>query len=64
MAFVVAGIIAKYTGKEVEEIFFYVTGHGQFYDNEFYYLLSDFDKTKRKKTSLENTELDQMFRSP
>lgn len=59
----IAGIIAKYTAKPLEEIFFYFTGHGEFYNDEFYYILSDFDKTKRKKTALENTELDQMFRS-
>jgi hypothetical protein len=49
--------------KEIEEIFFYYTGHGDFYKNEFYYVLSDFDKEKRKKTSLENLEVDNWFRS-
>ncbi len=48
---------------QLDEVFFYFTGHGEVYDGEFYYLLSDFDKNKRNQTSLSNTELDTMLRS-
>jgi hypothetical protein len=50
-------------GQETDEVFFYYTGHGDFYNDEFYYLLSDFDKSRRKQTSLENTEIDSWLRS-
>ncbi|ARU60150.1 hypothetical protein CBW65_03070 [Tumebacillus avium] len=49
--------------EEVEEVFFYYTGHGQFYENEFYFLLSDFNPERRKTTALENTELDNLLRT-
>ena len=29
-------------GKTVEEIFFYYSGHGEFFKDEFYYILTDF----------------------
>ncbi|MCE7699222.1 MAG: caspase family protein [Methanobacterium paludis] len=55
--------IDELKNKNVEEIFFYYSGHGNFYKNEFYYLLSDYDPEKRKQTSLENLEIDNWFRS-
>lgn len=47
----------------VKEVFFYFTGHGDLYEDDFWYLLSDFDNTKRRQTSLCNTELDTMLRA-
>ncbi|MFC5528343.1 caspase family protein [Cohnella yongneupensis] len=55
--------LSKFEDKQLGELFFYYTGHGEFFNNEFYYILSDFDKKKRKQTSLENNELDNLFRS-
>lgn len=55
--------VSRYRDKQIDELFFYYTGHGEFFNNEFYYILSDFDKKKRKQTSLENSELDNLFRS-
>lgn len=55
--------VSRYRDKQIDELFFYYTGHGEFFNNEFYYILSDFDKKKRKQTSLENSELDSLFRS-
>lgn len=47
---------------KIDEVFFYYTGHGQFFENEFYYTLSDFDETQRRQTSLTNNELDNWIR--
>jgi hypothetical protein len=47
----------------VDELFFYYTGHGELFDNEFYYVLSDYNQNKRKQTSLENSEVDNLIRS-
>lgn len=44
-------------------MFFYFTGHGEFLNDEFYYILSDFSQDKRKQTSLQNEELDNLFRT-
>ncbi len=46
-----------------DQVFFYFTGHGDFFNGEFYYLLSDFEKSRRKQTALENSELDNLLRS-
>ncbi|MGU7367957.1 MULTISPECIES: caspase family protein [Bacillus cereus group] len=48
---------------EIDEIFFYYTGHGQFHNDEFYYLLSNFDSNMRNTTSLKNSELDSLLRN-
>ena len=50
-------------GKEIDEVFFYFTGHGDFFDDQFYYILSDFSSHQRKQTSLENSEVDNWLRS-
>ncbi len=55
--------IAKHKNSDVEDVFFYFSGHGEFVDGEFYYLLSDYRSAARKQTSLENTELDNLIRS-
>jgi len=55
--------VAKHKHSEVEDVFFYFTGHGEFHGGEFYYLLSDYRSAARKQTSLENKELDNLIRS-
>lgn len=55
--------IDSYRGKEVEEFLFYFSGHGDYFDGEFYYLLQDFDLKKRRQTSIVNGEIDKMIRA-
>jgi len=55
--------IEKLQSKAVDEIFFYYTGHGDFHNGEFYFPLTDFDRTARKQTSLTNSEVDSWLRS-
>jgi len=50
-------------GKKIDELFFYFTGHGSYDKEEFFHLLSDFDDGKRRQTSLENSEVDDMIKS-
>lgn len=52
----------RHYGGEIEEVLFYYTGHGEFMNNEFYFLLSDFTASRRKQTSLQNSELDGWLR--
>ena len=49
--------------QKIEELFFYYSGHGDFDNNEFYYLLADYDNKKKQQTSLKNSELDILLRS-
>lgn len=55
--------IEKHNDKEIDELFFYFSGHGLFDGSDFHYILSDFDMLKIKSTSLENSELDIMMKS-
>ncbi|MBX2896028.1 MAG: caspase family protein [Cyclobacteriaceae bacterium] len=50
-------------GQKIDELFFYYTGHGEFYNSEFYYILSDYDSSKRKQTTLQNSEIDTLIKT-
>jgi len=58
----VVDFINQVKGHQVDEVFFYYTGHGEFTGNEFYYLLSDYEPARRKQTALDNSELDNWLR--
>ncbi|HCE3405209.1 TPA: caspase family protein [Vibrio parahaemolyticus] len=55
--------INKHKEQEIEEVVFYYTGHGDFSGKEFYFLLSDYDPARRKQTTLENAELDNLLKT-
>jgi hypothetical protein len=55
--------IDKYKSSDIEEVFYYFSGHGDFDGDEFYYLLADYNSKKVRQTSLENSELDNLLRS-
>lgn len=56
-------IFAELKGKNIDELFFYFSGHGSFINDEFYYILSDFDENEKRQTSLQNSEIDNMIKS-
>lgn len=49
--------------EDIEEVFFYFSGHGTYDNKEFYYVMSDFQHEHKKRTSLENAELDNLLRN-
>ncbi|MDO0213595.1 caspase family protein [Clostridioides difficile] len=55
--------INKNENSEIDELFFYFTGHGYCDNEEFYYILSDYEEGKMKQTTLQNSELDQWIRN-
>ncbi|WP_029275102.1 caspase family protein [Pedobacter borealis] len=55
--------ISEHKSKKIEELFFYYTGHGEFQNEEFYYLLSDYSQDKKNQTTLQNEEVDSLFRT-
>ena len=59
----IAEIVARFKNEEIDELFFYFTGHGEFVDDEFRYLMRDYSRSKPAQTSLSNTELDNFLRS-
>jgi hypothetical protein len=56
-------LFAEWKGNDIEELFFYFSGHGSFINNEFYYILTDFEETQKRQTSLQNSEIDNMIKS-
>jgi hypothetical protein len=57
-----AEFVTKHEGK-VDELFFYYSGHGDLYKDDFYFLFSDFSDKHRNQTSLNTEELDSMLRT-
>ncbi len=55
--------IEKNNSNEIDELFFYFSGHGEFIGEEFFYLLVDYDQFKKNQTSLQNSFIDDLFRS-
>ena len=55
--------ISEHKSKKIGELFFYYTGHGEFQNDEFYYLLSDYNQDKKNQTTLQNEEVDSLFRT-
>lgn len=55
--------IQEHAGDEIDELFFYFSGHGLFNGDDFHYIMSDFEYANLKSTSLENSELDTMMKS-
>jgi hypothetical protein len=58
-----AQFISKFKDQTIDELFFYYSGHGDLFKDDFYYLFSDFDEKRRNQTSLTNDELDSMLKT-
>lgn len=58
-----ANFAKNHQGKQIEELFFYFTGHGGLFGDNFHFLLSDYDKSRKEVTTLSNDEFDEMLRS-
>ncbi len=58
-----AQFISKFKDEPVDELFFYFSGHGDLFKDDFYFLFSDFDEKRRNQTSLTNDELDSMLKT-
>lgn len=59
----IRSFITTYQSSEIDEIFFYYTGHGTKNLDDFLFLFSDFDSNKINSTSLSNNELDDLLKS-
>ena len=58
-----SNFILKCKGNVINELFLYYSGHGEFSNEEFHYILSDFDSKKKNQTSLQNGEIDDLIRT-
>lgn len=55
--------IRKHQDNDIDEVFFYYSGHGTRNTNDFLYLFTDFSNSSIKQTSITNNELDIMLKS-
>ena len=55
--------VNKYKSEEVNELVFYFSGHGARYDDDFFYVFSDFSEKRKEVSGLRNTELDGLIRN-
>ncbi|EJQ14770.1 hypothetical protein IE5_05733 [Bacillus cereus BAG3X2-2] len=60
----VVEFVKKYENpeEEIDQVFFYFTGHGKTNSSDVHFLLSDYESTKLKATSLQNSEVDSYLR--
>lgn len=59
----ITSFVNGHKDKNVNELVFYFSGHGERIDNEFYYLCSDFIQAKKGTTGISNTYLDGIIRN-
>lgn len=55
--------VNKYKNSEVDELVYYFSGHGARYEEDFFYVFSDFNEKKKEVTGFRNTELDGLIRN-
>lgn len=59
----ISDLVEKYKGKDLQELFFYFSGHGERFEDDFFYVLSDFDPKRKETTGLRNSELDDWIKT-
>lgn len=59
----ITNFVNSHKDKEVNELVFYFSGHGERIDSEFYYLCHDFIKEKKGTTGISNGYLDGVIRN-
>lgn len=56
-------LIRRHLQEDIDQVLFYFSGHGQYQDDGFAFLLQDYDKQRPAQTSLSSGELDDLLRS-
>lgn len=59
----ITDFVNKYKGNKINELVFYFTGHGARFDDDFFYVCSDFLETRKEVTGFRNSELDGLIRN-
>ena len=55
--------VNNHKNASVDELVFYYTGHGARFDDDFFYVFSDFNEKRKEVTALRNSELDGLIRN-
>lgn len=54
----IEGFIDKHKSSQIEQLFFYYSGHGHIEENEFYFVPTDFDMDRLNFKSISNEKID------
>lgn len=60
----ISDFIEKYKGKDVSEFTFYFSGHGERLGEDFFYVFTDFERTKKRNHWPEKLRTRQFDKSP
>ena len=55
--------IKKFKTETIEEVFFYFSGHGCIVNDEFVYVASDYDSSRKNATTISNATIDILLKS-
>lgn len=56
-------LVERYKGQDIDELTFYFSGHGERYNEDFFYIFKDFERAKKETTGLRNSELDNLAKT-
>lgn len=59
----VVDFVERNKDKNIKGLVFYFSGHGERFNDDFFYLPSDFDSRKRETAGLRNSELDEWIKT-
>lgn len=59
----ICDFVEKHKSNQIDELTFFFSGHGERDDDDFYYILSDYERNKKDSTGLKNSELDNWFKT-
>lgn len=54
--------IEKHESEDIEEVFFYYSGHGSIYKEDFLYIPSDYNRSRINMTTVKGEEIDNLLR--
>lgn len=58
----IISLIEEYKGRKINEIVFYFSGHGERVEEQYYYVLNDFQEQRKNSTGLSEDYLDGLIR--
>lgn len=59
----ITAFVNKYKDNNINELVFYYSGHGARFDDDFFYIFSDFSEQRREVSGFRNSELDGLIRN-
>ncbi|WP_434695813.1 caspase family protein [Pseudomonas sp. Z1-14] len=59
----ISEIVEKYKDENLTELFFYFSGHGERTEDDFFYVPSDFDSSRKEATGIRNSEIDDWIKT-